>query len=250
MSNPQNNFQITGSTGVTVSGVNQTISTGEVAQPEPERESVVKVLFLGANPAGTEQLRLDREAKAIADALRVAIAASHFQLEQSWATTVHDIQDGLLRYQPDIVHLSGHGRSDGLLVLEPDSASDPGVSTGALSHQSYLLALGRLFAVAKGKVRCVVLNACHSVEAARVIAEHVDCVIGMSDAIGDDAAVQFSRGFYHALGQGKTVRAGFELGAAQIGLCGADGAEVPVLLGPRSDPDTISFARPKAAASS
>ena len=61
MGSSQNNFQITGSTGVSVSGVKQVITVGET-EPEPETERIVKVLFLGANPTGTEQLRLDRGA--------------------------------------------------------------------------------------------------------------------------------------------------------------------------------------------
>lgn len=242
----QNIFQINGSSGVSLSGVQQVITTGE-PQPEAESEHIIKVLFLGANPSGTEQLRLDREAKAIADGLKVAKSGSRFQLEQSWATTVHDMQDCLLRHEPDIVHLSGHGRSDGRLVLEPDSATgEVGASAGVSSHGSYLLSLGRLFTVAKGRIRCVVLNACHSAEAARIIAEHVDCVIGMSNSIEDEAAVQFARGFYHALGQGQNVRAAFDLGVAQIGLSGGSGVDVPILLGFRSAPESIAFARPKA----
>lgn len=246
MRNPQNNIQITGSTDVSFGSVSQAITAGESA-PQSESERVVKILFLGANPSGTEQLRLDREAKAIADALKVGEAASRFQLEQSWAATVHDVQDGLLRFKPEIVHLSGHGRSDGLLILETDSVARDlhGGSRTESTDQSYLHSLGRLFAVAGGRIRCVVLNACHSAEAARVIAEHVDCVVGMSSSIGDEAAILFSRGFYHALGQGRSVRTAFEFGTAQIGLSEVPGAKVPILLGVRSDPDALSFA-PKA----
>lgn len=243
MGNSQNKIQITGSTGVSLGDVSQVLTTGEPG-PQGESERIVKVLFLGANPSGTEQLRLDREAKAIADVLKVAKAASRFQLEQSWAITVQDMQDGLLRYKPDIVHLSGHGRSDGLLVLEPDSVTRDlqATSRAEPTRQNYLYSLGKLFANCEGRIRCVVLNACHSAEAARVIAEHVDCVIGMSDAIGDEAAILFSRGFYHALGQGQSVRTAFEFGIAQIGLSGAPGVKVPILLGVRSASESVTFA--------
>lgn len=244
MGNSQNKIQITGSTGVSLGDVSQVLTTGEPG-PQGESERIVKVLFLGANPSGTEQLRLDREAKAIADVLKVAKAASRFQLEQSWAITVQDMQDGLLRYKPDIVHLSGHGRSDGLLVLEPDSVTRDlqATSRAEPTRQNYLYSLGKLFANSE-RIRCVVLNACHSAEAARVIAEHVDCVIGMSDAIGDEAALLFSRGFYHALGQGQSVQTAFEFGTAQIGLSGAPGSKVPILLGGRSAPEAV-FLLPK-----
>ncbi len=45
----------------------------------------------------------------------------------------------------------------------------------------------------------VCLNACYSEKQAHAIAQHIDCVVGMSDAVGDESAVSFSASFYQAL---------------------------------------------------
>jgi hypothetical protein len=43
-----------------------------------------------------------------------------------------------------------------------------------------------------------VLNACYSEIQANAIVQHIDYVIGMSQAIGDTAAIKFAMGFYDA----------------------------------------------------
>lgn len=244
MKNSQN-IQITGATTVSMGDVIQQVG-GPVSANE-EKQPPVKVLFLAANPSGTEQLRLDREAKSIQAALR-SCTSSSFDLEQSWAASILELQDGLLRYKPDILHWSGHGRSDGLLVLESDATMrdmSGGSVRGGTPGMEFISSLGRLFAIAKGRIRCAVLNACHSEEAARVIAEHIDCVIGMSDSLGDESAIRFSWAFYHSLAHGKNVRAAFEIATAQIGLAGLGDSAIPRLLATRTDPTLISFINPE-----
>jgi hypothetical protein len=75
-----------------------------------------------------------------------------------------------------------------------------------------------------------VLNACYSVEQATAIAEVVDCVVGMNDAVGDDAARRFAASFYRALGFGRSVRNAFDQGLLAIELDGLDEATTPKLL--------------------
>ncbi|HWM92031.1 MAG TPA: CHAT domain-containing protein [Thermoanaerobaculia bacterium] len=244
----ENKFQITGSSGVSIGNVSQVITHSTPELPESHRGP--KILFLGANPPGTDRLLLDREARAIGEVLRSATGYEPFKLEQSWAVSVHELQDGLLHHQPDILHLSGHGRPDGLLVLDSadmncDLAMVAPPNRDA-AQRSFLPALGRLFHTAKGKLRCVVLNACHSAEAAAVIAESVECVIGMSDSIEDEAALRFSRAFYHAVAHAQSVRAAFEIANAQIGLSGMYDSGRPLLLARRTDPAAVFFVRPGA----
>ena len=102
-------------------------------------------------------------------------------------------------------------------------------------------ALARLFAAARGRIRCVVLNACHSEAAARAIAQQVGCVVGMSQSVADAAAIRFSWAFYNALGSGLSVKAAFELGTAQMGLAGDGQDHVPRLLVAGVDPGDVAF---------
>ena len=64
-------------------------------------------------------------------------------------------------------------------------------------------ALAGLFELCSDFVKCVVLNACYSEAQANAITRHIDFVIGMKKAIGDQAAIKFAVGFYDALGAGR-----------------------------------------------
>jgi hypothetical protein len=46
-------------------------------------------------------------------------------------------------------------------------------------------ALANLFGLFAGQIECVLLNACYSKVQAEAIYRHVDCVIGMNQAVGD-----------------------------------------------------------------
>lgn len=186
---------------------------------EPQRP--IRILFLAANPTDTPSLRLDEEVRAIDSALRSAEYRDRFDIKQHWAVRVIDIQGLLLRHKPDIVHFSGHGSGSGGIILQNEAGQSQPVPVRALS---------RLFAVLKDNVRCVVLNACYSAEQAAAIAEHIDCVIGMSSAIGDDAAISFAAAFYQGLGYGCNLKTAFELGCVQIDLENLDEQDTPKLM--------------------
>lgn len=191
---------------------------------------MIKVLFLAANPIDTDPLRLDAELRAIDQSIQLAEFRNRINLQQQWAVQVKDIQYYPLRHKPDIVHFSGHGSRTSEIILEDMSGN---------SHPVPTLALGQLFSVLKDNIRCVVLNACYSEQQAQAIAQSIDCVIGMSKAIGDDAAIGFAAAFYQALGFGRDVRTAFELGCVQIGLEGLRDEDTPKLIANSIDASSI-----------
>jgi hypothetical protein len=91
-------------------------------------------------------------------------------------------------------------------------------------------ALAALFGQFANQVNCVVLNACYSLIEANAIAQHIDYVIGMNQAIGDKAAIAFAVGFYQALGAGRRIEEAYELGRVQIMLQGIPEHLAPVLI--------------------
>jgi hypothetical protein len=192
----------------------------------------VNVLFLAANPKDSSQLRLDEEMRSIDLALRQAEFRDKFDIKQHWAVRVADIQGYLLRHQPDIVHFSGHGSAASEIILEDSIGNSHAVTPRALSQ---------LFSVLKDNIRCVVLNACYSEVQAQAIAKHIDCVIGMTHAIGDQAAISFAAAFYQALGYGRNVKDAFDLGCVQIDLENLDKQDTPKLLAINSAPESITF---------
>ncbi|RLC82101.1 MAG: hypothetical protein DRJ03_19460 [Chloroflexi bacterium] len=196
---------------------------------------MVTILFLAANPVDTISLRLDEELRAIDRKLRQSEFRDIFELEQQWAVRVSDLQEFLLRHKPHIVHFSGHGSQSSEIVFQDDSGYGRPVSVRALSS---------LFSTLKDNIRCVVLNACYSENQAQVIAQHIECVVGMSRAITDPAAISFASSFYQALGFGRSIKTAFELGCGQIDIEGLSEQDTPKLLTLRSDPRNISFQSP------
>ncbi|MCB0194989.1 MAG: CHAT domain-containing protein [Anaerolineae bacterium] len=191
---------------------------------------MIKILFLGANPSDTTRLRLDEESRAIDQSLRQVEFRDNIDIKQHWAVRATDLQGYLLRHRPDILHFSGHGSSSHEILLEDNSGKSIPISVRVLS---------KLFSTLKDNIRCVVLNACYSEQQAKAIAEHIDCVIGMSEAIGDAAAISFATAFYQGLGYGRDIQTAFDLGCIQIDLENLDEQNTPRLLALNRNPKEI-----------
>jgi hypothetical protein len=183
--------------------------------------SKVKVLFLAANPAGTEPLRLDEEIRQITAKVRAAEYRDSLELISRWAVRPDDLLQALLEVRPQIVHFSGHGRDSQELLFLDDRGDAKPVSKVALVH---------VFGTLKDNIRVVILNACDSRPQAAAIAKTIDCVVGMSGEMGDEASIVFAASFYRALGFGRSVKEAFELGRAAILLEGIPEEKIPRLL--------------------
>ena len=187
--------------------------------------SPIQILILTANPSntGVDQLDLDAEVEQIKEAFQRSLHRDRFQVITKLATRPTDLRQALLEYRPQIVHFSGHGTETQGLVLENDQGKVQLVSTEAL---------GRLFgAFDDSPIECVLLNACYSEVQAAAIHQFVDCVIGMKQPIGDQSAIQFSQGFYDALGAGSTYAEAFNMGCSAIDLEGSAEYLTPQLIG-------------------
>jgi hypothetical protein len=172
-------------------------------------EDKIKILLLSANPKSTTPLSLGEEIREISLALKKANYRDRFQFIPKSAVRVDDLLEELLSESPQIVHFSGHGGGDEGLVLEDDLGKANSVDTESLA---------RLFQSCADTVQCVVLNACYSDVQADAIHVHIDHVIGMSQAIGDKAAIEFAKGFYTALGAGRSIESAFEIGCTVLDL--------------------------------
>ena len=170
------------------------------------------ILFLAANPSGTDRLALDREARAIRQELERAGFRDCFELKSRWAVEPLDLLSELRKLKPTVVHVSGHGGEprDGLLFQDTDGRARF-VSAEAIEQA---------FGAAGRSVQVVVLSACYSERQADALLAYVDCVVGMSGAAHDDAARSFAIGFYGGLGDGESVEASYEQGCAAISLQG------------------------------
>ncbi len=197
----------------------------------------VKIVLLAANPSSSKRIMIDEEARQIQQKLRASGLRDSISLVQRLAVQPGDLQQVLLEEEPTIVHFAGHGDGeDGLVFHGEEKGQAALVSGGALQN---------LFRILKDQVRVVVLNACYSEEQAHAIAEEIDFVVGMSDSIGDEAAIKFAAAFYRGLAFGRSVQASFNLGVSEMDLAGHGyDAQVPVLMARRgADVATVLVAK-------
>ena len=226
-------------------------------QPMPKHT----ILFLAANPSELARLALDREARAIQVELEQSGFRDRFELVTRWAVEPLDLLRELVKLNPTVVHFSGHGgpaaagHAAGRLAAagpprpdpaEParrdiievdavdDGAGDPPYGLffqGAGGRAQFVSAqaIEATFGAAGRSVQLVVLSACYSDAQAEALLAHVDCVVGMSGAIRDDAARSFAIGFYGGLAERESVAAAHAQGRAAISLAGLPDSALPQL---------------------
>lgn len=168
---------------------------------------ITTILLLASNPEKTDPLRLAKEFREIKESLKLSSNENNFKIVQGEAVRPKDLRRLVLENQPQIVHFSGHGTEQGI-VLENYFGKPQVVSGRALAS------LFKLFV----SVHCVVLNACYSDLQAQAIIEATPYVVGMTKPIGDDVAIQFSTGFYDGLASTLNIKSAFEFGVNAIEL--------------------------------
>jgi hypothetical protein len=203
------------------------------------------ILFLAANPLGTDRLALDREARAIQVELERSGFRDSFELVTRWAAEPLDLLRELRKLKPTVVHFSGHGSRGGDRAHDPATGvrrdavelgvgSEPnhGLFFQGADGQARLVSTAALedtFDAAGSSVKLAVLSACYSESQAAALLSRVDCVVGMRGSIGDDAARNFAIGFYGGLAERESVAAAYRQGCAAISLEGLHDAERPQL---------------------
>lgn len=201
----------------------RTLEKQIVTKSKQKRKKIepIKILFLAANPKDTVNLRLDEEVREIEHRIMLAQKKEEFVLVKKGAVRVGDLQLYLNQEKPTIVHFSGHGTDDGKIVFEDNMGIGTAIPPTALA---------RVFLTLKDNVNCVVLNACFSFEQAQAINQSINCVIGMSSSISDEAAIAFSSAFYLALASGRSIQNAFDQGINELMLLGIHEENIPQLL--------------------
>jgi len=160
-----------------------------------------------------------------------------------WAAEPLDLLRELRALRPSVVHFSGHGARPAApahaalgrdtVATGAPSGDEPGsLMFGTETGDSSIVtpeAIAQAFGAVDAPVRLVVLNACYTTPIAEALLAHVDCVVGMTGAIHDDAARSFAIGFYGGLGEHESVAAAFAQGKAAIHLDGLPDADRPQL---------------------
>lgn len=189
--------------------------------------SKVKVLFFAADPLSAppdgrlRRLRLDDDVRQIREKVRAAEHRDALEFDFRLAARPDDLLQALNETRPQVVHFSGHGGDEGLVLVGSDGR-------GALPVDS--AALARLFRVFEDDIRLAVLNACFSLPQAQAIAGAVGCAIGTRGQISDSAAITFGASFYRAIAFGRSVQAAYDQARTALALEHFEDRECPQLV--------------------
>jgi hypothetical protein len=189
-----------------------------VAHHRAQREKI-KILFVAADPTAT--LMLDEEIREITQKILASQHRDTLDIKYTLAARPDDLLQAFNQHKPHIVHFSGHGSEAGEIILLDNNRHAKPVSAAALKA---------LFTTLKDNVRVVVLNACYSRIQAEAITNSIDCTIGMSRSISDEAAIVFAAAFYRAIGFNRSLQEAFEQGMVALQLAGIPEHTTPHLL--------------------
>ena len=202
-----------------------------------------KILILVANSKNTSPQEFQEQVREIDNGLQRSKHRKEFELVSKFAVRPRDIHQAMLDVKPQIVHFLGRASDPQGQVLENKSdrklvpmAEDGAESEGLVSEDETGQAkpvsgeaLATLFNLFSDKLECVVLNNFYSEIQAKAIAQHINFVVGMKQAISDKAALEFAVAFYDALGAGYSFKFAFDLGCAAIQIAGISEHLTPVL---------------------
>jgi hypothetical protein len=150
----------------------------------------IRVLFVGATPREQDVIRVNEEFRAIQESIERSKQRDSVELTPLNAATADTLRRALLDNTFDIVHLARHGDAASFLLHGVDGSGCP------MTFKSLRELIERY-----SMVRCVILNSCNS---ASSLAEPIAPItVGIDDSIADASAIEFSRGFYDAIGAGK-----------------------------------------------
>lgn len=197
---------------------------GKESLKKSQGEFPMKVLYAGVSPEDEDALRIDKELREIRQRIRLSHNRESFELYTEFASTTLDLQQAMLDHAPNVLHFSGHADIDGIYLEDVQGK-------GVLVPNKGLLQLMKFH---QDSLKCVILNACYTELLAAEISNLDLVVIGMNDKISDIDAIRFSKGFYTALGAGKSFESAFESGKISLSLDGSKGAETPTLKLPPS----------------
>lgn len=187
--------------------------------------SKIKVLFLAADPRSAygqaPRLLLDVDVRQIHETLCAAKYRDALELDLRLAVRGRDVLRALNQVRPHVVHFSGHGDVDGLVLASADGTGERTADAAVLK---------KLFEMFRGDIRLVILNACKSLPLAEAVADIVGCAIGMRDAISDEGAITFGSSFYSAIAFGRSVQAAFDQACLELAVEHPEDRDCPELV--------------------
>jgi len=208
--------------GAVIDGFGRLLSAAQEDHPGDRRAATLRVEFrmegrgpvtvlaLFADAHRRPGLRIDEESRLLTE----IAAGGGIEVHTRHAVRTSDIQQALLGVKPRILHFGGHGTLDGLLEFDGGDRRPAEVAPTDFARV--------IAAASDGPLEAVVLNSCYTGANAAAFRGATRAVAGAVDALPDNCALAFARGFYTSVAAGQPVEKAYENGTAQAGIVGCD----------------------------
>lgn len=188
--------------------------------PDIEPPKAWSILAAFAAPVNEARTHWEREARTIHT--MIERNPTHFRVKEVHGCTPDKLHHELLHLRPNFLHFQGHGSVEGLL-FEDVNGDKIRVNWAGLT--SLLQAATSL--------RCVILNACHSITLAKLHPRHFFLVTTPGET-SIESTLNFTAGFYDALAANQTIETSYHAGCNRMRLYGSSDAELPHLSEPHT----------------
>ncbi|MCW7475592.1 CHAT domain-containing protein [Leptospira levettii] len=179
-----------------------------IGKKQSTKINIHRVLFISSSPTDQYTISVDREARIIEEQIQASQIRDSIKFIHKTAVKPETITKAIMDEKPTIVQFSGHGDKN-YICVEDEFGN---------TIEFPLNSLEKLFSLFKDNIKAVILNSCYSEKQARAISKLGITVIGMNREIDDNDAIEFSKGFYQALGGGKDVSFSFEMGKVLLSV--------------------------------
>src|SRR5579871_426001 len=164
------------------------------------------ILILYSSPEGIERLRIDKEHRAVDEALRSGLHHREMVVRLH-APTFDDIVRTLRERSFTVIQFSGHGAPNGILVEAKEG------SGGLFLDQSKICSILRL---AAPSLKAAIFMSCFSSGMSDALVQEVPYLIVTAHEADDQASIEFAAKFYEDFFRSGSIRSAYLLASAIV----------------------------------
>lgn len=199
------------------------------------KKKKIRIAFLTTNPYSNIPLRTDLEAREVDAAIQRSPNRELVDFRHFPAAQLQDLLNALNNFRPNVIHFSGHGGGETLILDNATAEEDGGVE---LDFEQ----INKVVSATNEPPVLLVFNACDTTDGAEVFLGTVSAVVAMSSSISDQAACLFSGQFYSAIAGGQSVGNALKQGKVVLDVANLKDADLPTVISkPGIDADKLTF---------
>jgi Tfp pilus assembly protein PilF len=178
-----------------------------------EKKVKKKVLMLLTDPEGEEKRRRREEIRRVKAAKDRARNGDQFDVDSQPDVDAARFSQEVSKLEPFIIDIFGN--EGGIEDLVFEKSIKEAVFTESEKIQ-LISDLFRVYSESVKSVECIILNGCYSISQAQEIVQHVEFVIGIDHALGEENITDFLEEFYYQVFSERGIKGAHSFGCNRV----------------------------------